>query len=118
MRERDEPPNTYEEWMEEEEEDSFTKNRNSDTIEDLIDNLIKRDKSTETNTADKELDVQFYSIILPIFFYFFVSSFSSCYFLTIIDIISFNCAFCILLYMILSCADSLFDPSFNLSSDT
>jgi hypothetical protein len=63
-------PHKYEEWVEDD-EDLETKNRNSKTIESLIESLIERD-SIDTS-AKEQLDVQFYSIILPIFFFFFVS---------------------------------------------
>jgi hypothetical protein len=73
MRKSEEYTNKYEEWVEEE-EDNDTINRNSKTIEHLIENLIERDSIEKNAAADKKLDVQFYSIILPIFFYFFVST--------------------------------------------
>lgn len=60
----------YKEW-EENEEDENTTSRNSKTTEDMIEYLIER--QSIGSCAEEKLNVQFYSILLPIFFYFFVS---------------------------------------------
>lgn len=69
MSEHNEPPSLqYTEWMEEDEDEDQT-NRTSLTIENLIATLKERN-STEIN-PDQKFEAQFFSIILPIFFYFF-----------------------------------------------
>ena len=59
---------SYVEWNEDEE----TTSNNSKTIEQLIETIIERN-SVETVPQEDELSSQFYSIVLPIFFNFFVS---------------------------------------------
>ena len=59
---------SYVEWNEDEE----TTSNNSKTIEQLIESIIERN-SVETVPQEDELSSQFYSIVLPIFFNFFVS---------------------------------------------
>jgi hypothetical protein len=77
------PKLQLDEWNNEENEETI--NRNSQTIENLIESLMERDSTSRDSNQksgeargsgvgeETQLSAQFYSIILPIFFFFFVS---------------------------------------------